>query len=178
MVSPYHGAKIKSHYEVYSSALSGKGPLLSFRPHRPVRVVCLLVCCCFFFSLFWIFHVRVLVIEGTCERTFFFLSWIKINEVLKCPTEINNSFMVGVHPSSLGRTREVATNQIRVRMTLATRVLRYFPSPSITRRTHMNRNQEPMSRSNSYTEPMSRHFLQTDLFLVHLFFCERKAVPQ
>ena len=39
MVSPYHGAKIKSHNEVHSSALSGKGPLLSFRPHRPVRVV-------------------------------------------------------------------------------------------------------------------------------------------
>ena len=25
--------------------------------------------------------------------------------------------------------------------------------------------------------PILRQFLQTDLFLVHLFFCERKAVP-
>ena len=70
MVSPYHGAKIKSHNEVHSSALSGKGPLLSFRPHRPVRVVSLLVC---FLPLFSILHVKVLVVEGTLERKVCFL---------------------------------------------------------------------------------------------------------
>ena len=30
---------------------------------------------------------------------------------------------------------------------------------------------------NSLTKPMSRHFLQTDLFLGYLFFSERKAIP-
>ena len=38
--------------------------------------------------------------------------------------------------------------------------------------------QEPMSRSLQLPyEAYVTAFLQTDLFLVHLFFCERKAVP-
>ena len=38
--------------------------------------------------------------------------------------------------------------------------------------------QEPMSRSLQIPyEAYVTAFLQTDLFLVHLFFCERKAVP-
>ena len=75
MVSPYHGAKIKSHYEVHSSALSGKGPLLSFRPQRPVRVVCFFV----FFHCFGIFHVRFWWSKDRAVRKFcFFLSRIII----------------------------------------------------------------------------------------------------
>ena len=38
--------------------------------------------------------------------------------------------------------------------------------------------QEPMSRSLQLPyEAYVTAFLQTDLFLVYLFFCERKAVP-
>ena len=42
----------------------------------------------------------------------------------------------------------------------------------------VDKGQEPMSRSLQLPyEAYVTAFLQTDLFLVHLFSCERKAVP-